>query len=569
MPKNKKPNINLNIYNNILDNSRNIFKNPFLSPLQLSSNKKNRLFTSLIKDISDNEQINIKRNNLLFSMNFNSILDELKKNRDSNNKKLKDDSFDKITDSLDKTINDEKTKLNSLEIVPFKKDKIFRSDFNRILNNIDKKFNLLYNNDLSNNIIKSDLLINKKDITTQFPPPPPDNLFGNNQVFNPFYSRSNINTSNAWNNPRPWSNRPMNSFNFGTSGNKPGIGFTNASKINKPAIIGKKIPIPPPISIKKTKVNIEREINGLDDILQLIKDYPIKVDVEYNINMQAMHNIKKPLDELNNMIGMNKLKDSIVDQIIFFSQNLHLDNDFMHTVIYGPPGTGKTEIAKIMGKIFSSIGVLTNNKFRKATRADLIAGYLGQTAIKTRDVIKDCLGGVLFIDEAYALGNPEKRDSFAKECIDTLCEGLSDNKDKLMVIIAGYEEDLDKCFFAYNQGLNSRFPWRFHTDDYKADELNKIFTKKVKDIGWSLKKDIKDSWFEEKMDYFKFFGRDMETLLAKTKIAHGRRVFCKKEDEKRVITKKDLDRGFEMFTDNKEVKSRQKTIKFDVSSMYL
>ena len=74
----------------------------------------------------------------------------------------------------------------------------------------------------------------------------------------------------------------------------------------------------------------------------------------------------------------------------------------------------------------------------------------------------------MFIDEAYALGNREKRDSFAKECIDTLCEGLSDHKDKLMVIIAGYEEDLDKCFFAYNQGLNSRFPWRFKTDDYKT-----------------------------------------------------------------------------------------------------
>ena len=233
-----------------------------------------------------------------------------------------------------------------------------------------------------------------------------------------------------------------------------------------------------------------------------------------------------------------------------------MGNDFMHTVIYGPPGTGKTEIAKIMGRIFSSIGILENNKFRKATRADLIAGYLGQTAIKTRDVIKDCLGGVLFIDEAYALGNREKRDSFAKECIDTLCEGLSDNKDKLMVIIAGYEEDLDKCFFAYNQGLNSRFPWRFHTDDYKADELNKIFAKKVKEIGWSLEKEIKNSWFEGKMDYFKFYGRDIETLLAKTKIEHGRRVFCKDESEKRVITQKDVDKGFEMFTDNKEVKNR-------------
>ena len=90
----------------------------------------------------------------------------------------------------------------------------------------------------------------------------------------------------------------------------------------------------------------------------------MKIDVEYNINMQAMHNIKKPLQDLDDMIGMNKLKDAIVDQIIFFSQNLHMGNDFMHTVIYGPPGTGKTEIAKIMGRIFSSIGILENNKLK-------------------------------------------------------------------------------------------------------------------------------------------------------------------------------------------------------------
>ena len=107
-----------------------------------------------------------------------------------------------------------------------------------------------------------------------------------------------------------------------------------------------------------------------------------------------------------------------------------------------------------MGKIFSGLGVLKKNKFMKVTRADLIAGYLGQTALKTQDVIKDSLGGVLFIDEAYALGNMEKRDSFAKECIDTLCEGLSDNKDNLMVIIAGYEKELKECFFNYNAGLN-------------------------------------------------------------------------------------------------------------------
>ena len=206
--------------------------------------------------------------------------------------------------------------------------------------------------------------------------------------------------------------------------------------------------------------------------------------IEYSIDIQSIHNIVKPLKELNNMIGMKNLKQSILDQIIYFIQNLHVNNseknsDFMHVVIYGPPGTGKTETAKLMGKIFSNMGVLKKNTFKKVTRADLIAGYLGQTAIKTKEVIKKSLGGVLFIDEAYALGNTEK-DSFAKECIDTLCEGLSDHKNNLMVIIAGYEQELNKCFFAYNQGLDSRFTWRYNTDCYDCHELNLIFSKKVK-----------------------------------------------------------------------------------------
>ena len=200
----------------------------------------------------------------------------------------------------------------------------------------------------------------------------------------------------------------------------------------------------------------------------------------------------------------------------------------MHTVIYGHPGTGKTEIAKIIGTIFSKMGILKNETFKKVTRSDLIAGYLGQTALKTRDVIKECLGGVLFIDEAYALGNEEKQDSFSKECIDTLCEGLSDNKDNLMVIIAGYENELNKCFFNYNQGLSSRFTWRFKTDDYTGEDLYNIFLKMVNDCGWTITENsnINIQWFEHNKKNFKFYGRDIETLFAKTKITHSRRVFC-------------------------------------------
>jgi SpoVK/Ycf46/Vps4 family AAA+-type ATPase len=313
----------------------------------------------------------------------------------------------------------------------------------------------------------------------------------------------------------------------------------------------------------KEMINVDANIENINDILTLIDKYKLDKAVKYNINMEALHKIKEPLEELNNMIGMIELKKNIVDQIIYFVQDLHKNKnttgDFMHTVIYGPPGTGKTEIAKIMGKIYSKLGILSKGTFKKATRSDLIAGYLGQTALKTSEVIKECIGGVLFIDEAYALGNPEKRDSFAKECIDTLCEGLSDNKDNLMVIIAGYETELKECFFNYNQGLDSRFTWRFKTDNYTAENLYSIFVKKVGDIGWSLHEDSKINveFFKKNIDYFKFFGRDIETILAKTKIAHSKRVFCKLEEEKRKITLVDLEKGFNMYLYNEDVKNRK------------
>ena len=309
--------------------------------------------------------------------------------------------------------------------------------------------------------------------------------------------------------------------------------------------------------IIKTKININREINNIGDLLKLVEDYEIKPDIEYNINMNAIHNIKVPLKNLNNMIGMDNLKVSIVDQILFFIQDLHNigNNDFMHTVISGPPGTGKTEIARYMGQIFCGLGILKYGTFRKATRSDLVAGYLGQTAIKTTNLINECLGGVLFIDEAYALGNKEGRDSFAKEAIDTLCEALSNHKSELMVIIAGYDEELKSCFFNYNKGLQSRFTWRFKTDDYTAEELKQIFIKKVIDTTWSFQNEfiLKTSWFETNMKYFKYYGRDMETLFAKTKIAHSRRVFCLDKSEKTILTHKDVDNGLKLYLQNDEI----------------
>ena len=357
----------------------------------------------------------------------------------------------------------------------------------------------------------------------------------------------------------------------------------------------------------KIKVdNSQVVIKNLGDLICFIETYPADVTKEYIVSMERFYNIHSSLIDLNNMIGMQEVKENIVDQVLYFIQDLHKHNidtntntntdtntntntntntdtntdkkndatiDFMHTVIYGPPGTGKTEVAKLIGQIFCKLGILKKGTFRKVTRSDLIAGFLGQSAIKTRDVIQDCLGGVLFIDEAYSLGCSDKKDSFSKECIDTLCEALSNYKEELMVIIAGYETELKQCFFQQNQGLESRFTWRFKTDHYKAEELYQIFLKKVNDCGWQIDSinslQISSEWFEKNKDYFTFFGRDMETLLAKIKIVHGRRVFCKPAEDKRRITFEDLEKGFEYYLKNDEVKNRKEDSKsYLYSSMY-
>ena len=393
-------------------------------------------------------------------------------------------------------------------------------------------------------------------------------------------------------------------------------------------------PVAPPEMIE-----IRENIQHIDDLIALCDKYPLSETKKYNINMSAIHAIRDPLRDLSNMIGMDSIKQTIVDQILYYLQELHIpedktkkvgpatdntynevnnifnpfaapftpststsvsasasavmnpgtqpplfdfkslnqrisenmkkgqspeDNgsnptkgDFMHTVIYGPPGSGKTEVAKIIGRIFSNLGILNKKIFKKVSRNDLVAGYLGQTAIKTKDMIKASLGGVLFIDEAYSLGNSEKRDSFAKECVDTLCEALSEHKHNWMVIIAGYEKELNDCFFALNEGLNSRFTWRFKLDGYKPGELKSIYEKQVRDYGWTTAAALPESWFASRMEYFTTYGRDMETLFTKTKIAHSRRVFCLPVSEKKIVTFADLENGFKLFIENPEVKERK------------
>ena len=346
----------------------------------------------------------------------------------------------------------------------------------------------------------------------------------------------------------------------------PNLYYHTKSPINK-------ITNTPSFSPKKIKIMIDKEINNISDLIYLINTYPILPTVEYSINMEMLHKIKTPLEKLNNMIGIHTIKENIIDQILFYMQNLHNfnNNDFMHTAITGPPGTGKTEIAMSIGSIFANLGILTKGTFTKVTRSDLIAGFLGQTAIKTKEVIKNSIGGILFIDEAYSLGSSEKRDSFSKECIDTICEAASDHKNNLMIIIAGYENELNECFFLQNPGLASRFIWRFNIEKYTSDDLYQIFLKKIKEDGWQTDHYLNKEWFEKKKEYFKHYGRDIEILITKTKIAHSRRIFGKSPSDRKILTKEDIEKGFTIFLNNSEMAKQKEKSNFKnmMSSMYV
>ena len=319
---------------------------------------------------------------------------------------------------------------------------------------------------------------------------------------------------------------------------------------------------PDNIPIQKTKkLNIQTDVNCINDLLQIIDENQYDPTVEYNIDLKSLHDIKTELDVLNNMIGMESIKTSVLNQMLYFIQNLDGDidggGDFKHTVLYGQPGTGKTEIAKLIGKIYSKVGILKNNVFKKVTRGDLIAGYLGQTAIKTTKVVNECIGGVLFIDEAYSLAPPDGNDIFSKECLDTLCELLSDHKNDLMVIIAGYEDDLQNTFFKSNKGLESRFIWKFSMQPYTAPELLLIFKKKVNEIDWklSVEQGILSKWFSGNYKKFVHYGRDMEHLLTCVKICHGRRIYGKDKNLRKLITIDDLTTGYADFVSSNKSKS--------------
>lgn len=195
-------------------------------------------------------------------------------------------------------------------------------------------------------------------------------------------------------------------------------------------------------------------------------------------------------NELNKLIGNEEVKNlirSLEDQIYINQErkklNLKNTEQSLHMVFKGSPGVGKTTFARIVAQLLKELGVLKTGHLVEVDRSDLVAGYVGQTALKTKDVIESALGGVLFIDEAYSLA--QNNDQFGKEAIDTLVKAMEDYRDELVVIVAGYSDDMDK-FLQINQGLSSRFNIQIPFKDYSLKELFEIAIKMYSDKEYRL-----------------------------------------------------------------------------------
>ena len=254
--------------------------------------------------------------------------------------------------------------------------------------------------------------------------------------------------------------------------------------------------------------------------------------------------MKDLLAELDGYIGLQTVKEEVHNLINMASvYQLRRQHDLpttdmsLHLVFTGNPGTGKTMMARMMARIYRSLDILSRGQLVEVDRSGLVAGYVGQTAIKTQKVIEKAMGGVLFIDEAYALNGRSEND-FGQEAIDTILKAMEDHRDDLVVIVAGYTDLMDR-FIHSNPGLESRFNRFLLFDDYTTDEMVDIFRMQCKKGCYQLTEEarplIRDYIAEESADDSFGNARGVRNLFEHVLVAQNNRLATMEK-----ITREDL-----------------------------
>jgi AAA+ superfamily predicted ATPase len=268
------------------------------------------------------------------------------------------------------------------------------------------------------------------------------------------------------------------------------------------------------------------DIFDLNSPATAIESNSNSIDIsELNLNNQTDNGESKSLEdlinELNNLIGLDAVKNDVMQLVNFLRVQQMRQASGMasvpisrHLVFYGNPGTGKTTVARLLAQIYRTMGVITKGHLVETDRSGLVAGYVGQTALKVKEVVTQALGGVLFIDEAYALVS-EGQD-YGQEAIDTLIKLMEDNREDLIVVVAGYTDKMSRLLTS-NPGLRSRFNKYFNFDDYSPTQLTSIFELFCKTSGIQMTTDARD----KALGIFKIFHEVRDETFGNARLARN------------------------------------------------
>ena len=288
----------------------------------------------------------------------------------------------------------------------------------------------------------------------------------------------------------------------GTAGNRPDGRKNNARPAGRPVTDKPKAPAKKPVLSEDDAVKNAQD--ALSEAKNLLKDMDEQLAIpagpggsDGGAEAEAPQEPEKdPMEELDQLIGLESIKSDVKELMDFVKiQKMRKDQGLksvpvsLHLVFTGNPGTGKTTVARIIGRLYKQIGVLSKGQLVETDRSGLVAGFVGQTALKTQEKIKAAMGGVLFIDEAYALTSNEQ-DTFGQESVDTILKAMEDHRDDLVVIVAGYTAPMEK-FINSNPGLKSRFNKYIEFPDYTTDELEQIFYMNCEKYDYVVEEEVK------------------------------------------------------------------------------